>query len=255
MGDPGGNIRIIQEMKYNLIRHPKILTGKKIMPLNPEKIHAICFDMDGTLSDSDDVMVARFFRLLKPFDFLFPRRQTARIARRLVMAIEAPANFLMGVPDIFGLDEPIAWLIDLIYRKVEQKPKKNFMLVSGVKEMLAELSRRYPLAVVSARDACITSAFLEQFELLPYFSCIATAQTCKHTKPFPDPILWAAREMEVSPESCLMVGDTTVDMRAARAAGAQKLGVLCGFGERHELQKAGADMILTTTSELVQVLL
>lgn len=35
------------------------------MPLNAEKIRAICFDVDGTLSDTDDVMVARFSRLLK----------------------------------------------------------------------------------------------------------------------------------------------------------------------------------------------
>jgi HAD superfamily hydrolase (TIGR01509 family) len=223
------------------------------MPLYQEIIRAICFDMDGTLSDSDDVMVARFSRLLKPFHFLFPRRETTRIARRIVMAIEAPANFLMGVPDIFGLDEPLAWLINLIYRKVGHKPKKVFLLVPGVKEMLAELSKRFPLAVVSARDARTTNAFLEQFGLLPYFKCIATAQTCRHTKPFPDPILWAAKEMGVPPEACLMVGDTTVDMRAGRAAGAQKIGVLCGFGEKHELQKAGADMILTTTEELVQI--
>ena len=161
----------------------------------------------------------------------------------------------MGIPDIFGLDEPLAWLIDLIYRKVGYKPKKNFLLVSGVKEMLAHLSSRYPLAIVRARDACTTNAFLVQFGLLPYFRCVATAPTCEHTKPFPDPILWSAHEMGVSPESCLMVGDTTVDMRTGRAAGAQKVGVLCGFGERPELQKAGADMILTTTDELVQVLL
>jgi phosphoglycolate phosphatase-like HAD superfamily hydrolase len=225
------------------------------MPLNQEKIRAICFDMDGTLSDSDDVMVARFSLLLKPFHFLFPNQQADHLARRLVMAIEAPGNFLMGIPDIFGLDEPIARLIDLTYRKAGHKPKKRFLLMSGVKEMLAELSGRYPLAVISARDARTTNAFLEQFGLVPYFRCIATAQTCKHTKPFPDPLLWAAQQMGISPESCLMVGDTSVDMRAGRAAGTQKVGVLCGFGERHELQKAGADMILTTTAELVQVLL
>jgi HAD superfamily hydrolase (TIGR01549 family) len=225
-----------------------------IMPLNVEIIRAICFDVDGTLSDSDDVMVARLSLQLKPFHFLYPKQQTAHVARRLVMAIEAPGNFLMSIPDIFGLDEPLAWLMDLIYRKVGHKPKK-FFLVSGVKEMLAELSRHYPLAVVSARDARTTNAFLEQFRLLPYFKSVATAQTCRHTKPFPDPILWAAQEMGVSPESCLMVGDTTVDMRAGRAAGAQIVGVLCGFGERPELQKAGADMILATTEELVQVLL
>jgi HAD superfamily hydrolase (TIGR01509 family) len=161
----------------------------------------------------------------------------------------------MGIPDIFGLDEPLARLTDLVYRKVGYQPKKKFLLVSGVRELLTELGKHYPLAMVSARDARTTDAFLEQFGLHPYFKCVATAQTCRHTKPFPDPILWAAREMGVSPVSCLMVGDTTVDMRAGRAAGAQIVAVLCGFGERPELQKAGADMILATTEELAQVLL
>ena len=51
-----------------------------------------------------------------------------------------------------------------------------------------------------------------------------------------------------------MVGDTTVDIRAGKSAGAQTVGVLCGFGEEDELRKRGADMILTSTAELVQVL-
>jgi len=224
------------------------------MPLHVSRIRAICFDVDGTLSDTDDVMVAKLARFLKPFHFLFRKQATARLARRFVMAIEAPANFLIGLPDIFGLDGPLAWLIDFVYRTVGHKPKKNFLLITGVKEMLAELGRHYPLAIVSARDARTTNVFLEQFSLLPYFKCIATAQTCKHTKPFPDPILWIAAELGVSPEACLMVGDTSVDIRAGKAAGAQTVGVLCGFGEEPELRHRGADMILATTPELVQVL-
>jgi phosphoglycolate phosphatase-like HAD superfamily hydrolase len=96
--------------------------------------------------------------------------------------------------------------------------------------------------------------FLNQFNLAPYFKCIATDQTCEHTKPFPDPIFWAAKEMGTPPDACLMVGDTTVDIRAGKAAGAQTVGVLCGFGEEGELRKYGADMILTSPAELVQVL-
>lgn len=224
------------------------------MPLHVSRIRAICFDVDGTLSDTDDVMVEKFARLLKPFHFLFPKRKSARLARRILMAIEAPANFLIGIPDLLGLDNVFFVLADWLARNSRRKPRK-FLMIPGVKGMLAELSQHYPLAVVSARDTRTTKLFLEQFDLLQYFKCIATAQTCKHTKPFPDPILWAAEEMEVSPEACLMVGDTTVDMRAGSAAGAQKVGVLCGFGERHELQKVGADMILSTTAELVQLLL
>ena len=52
-----------------------------------------------------------------------------------------------------------------------------------------------------------------------------------------------------------MIGDTTVDMRAGKSAGAQIVGVLCGFGEEPELRKKGADMILKSTPELVELLL
>jgi phosphoglycolate phosphatase-like HAD superfamily hydrolase len=169
------------------------------------------------------------------------------------MAIEAPANSLIAIPDRLGLDNILFALADWLARNSRKKPG-NFLMIPGVKEMLAKLSQRYPLAVVSARDNRTTKDFLIQFNLLQYFKCIATAQTCKHTKPFPDPILWAAEEMGVSPEACLMVGDTTVDMRAASAAGAQKVGVLCGFGEEPELRRCDAEMILTTTAELVDVL-
>ena len=225
----------------------------KLMPLHISRIRAICFDVDGTLSDTDNVLVEKLAHLLKLFHFLFPKKKTGRLARRIVMAIEAPANFLIGIPDLLGFDSLFFALVDFLARNSRKKPGK-FLIIPGVKEMLAELSQHYPLAVVSARDTLTTELFLEQFDLLKYFKCIATAQTCKHTKPFPDPILWAAQKMEVPPEACLMVGDTTVDMRAGSAAGTQNVGVLCGFGEMNELHKYGADMILTTSAELVQVL-
>jgi len=46
------------------------------------------------------------------------------------------------------------------------------------------------------------------------------------------------------------VGDTTVDIRAGRTAGAQTVGVLCGFGARRELERAGADLILPSVADL-----
>jgi phosphoglycolate phosphatase len=59
--------------------------------------------------------------------------------------------------------------------------------------------------------------------------------------------------MGVKPEECLMIGDTTVDIRAGKAAGAQALGVLCGFGEEPELRQLGADLILNSTSDLTEL--
>jgi len=109
--------------------------------------------------------------------------------------------------------------------------------------------------VVSARDEQGTMRFLNQFDLAKYFDVVVTGQSAEHTKPYPDPILFAAKKLNVKPEECLMIGDTTVDMRVGKSAGAQTVGVLCGFGEEPELIKFGANLILKNTSELAETLL
>jgi phosphoglycolate phosphatase-like HAD superfamily hydrolase len=110
------------------------------------------------------------------------------------------------------------------------------------------------MSIVSTRTEKSSMGFLNAFELLRFFPIVATALTCPHTKPYSDPVLWAAEKMGLPPENCLMIGDTVVDVRAGRAAGAQTVGVLCGFGTENELRRAGADLILETTAELANVL-
>jgi N-acetyl-D-muramate 6-phosphate phosphatase len=189
--------------------------------------------------------VARFFPR-----FLF--RDPDHSARRFVMWIEAPGNALLGIADTIGLDDEIAAFIDWLSRHRKMSSKK-FLLIPGVDEMLMLLKGRYPMSVVSARDEKGTMRFLEQFDLVKYFDVIVTGQSVEHTKPYPDPLLFAARKMGVQPEECLMIGDTTVDMRAGKSAGAQTVGVLCGFGEEAELRRMGADLILKNTSDLAGI--
>lgn len=220
------------------------------MTLDIPRIKALCFDVDGTLSDTDDVYVHRIARFFPKFLFKDPDHA----ARRFVMWVEAPGNALLGLTDTIGLDDEIIALIDWMSRH-QKRSAKMFWLIPGVDEMLKQLKGRYPMSVVSARDEKGTMRFLEQFDLVRYFDAVITGQSAEHTKPYPDPILLAAQKMGVQPGECLMIGDTTVDMRAGKSAGAQTVGVLCGFGEEPELRKKGADMILKTTSELTELLL
>jgi HAD superfamily hydrolase (TIGR01549 family) len=220
------------------------------MTLDIPRIKALCFDVDGTLSDTDDVYVHKVERFFPKFLFKDPKHS----ARRFVMWVEAPGNALLGLTDTIGLDDEIIALIDWLSRH-QKRSSKTFWLIPGVDEMLTQLKGRYPMSVVSARDEKGTMRFLEQFNLVQYFDAVITGQSAEHTKPYPDPIHLAAQKMGVKPEECLMIGDTTVDMRAGKSAGAQTAGVLCGFGEEPELKKQGADMILKTTSELTGLLL
>ncbi|MBI3170710.1 MAG: HAD family hydrolase [Chloroflexi bacterium] len=219
------------------------------MPLDVSKIKALCFDVDGTLSDTDDLYVQKVSKFFPRFLFKDPDHA----ARRFVMWVEAPGNALLGLADTLHLDDEMVAVIHWLNRR-RKHPSKGFLLVPGVDAMLKHLHGRYPMSVVSARDEKGTLAFLEQYDLVKYFDVIVTGLSARFTKPYPDPILLAAQKMNVAPENCLMIGDTTVDIRAGKSAGAQTLGVLCGFGEEPELRHFGADEIVEDTTKLLDLL-
>lgn len=219
------------------------------MSLDLNRIKALCFDVDGTLSDTDDLYTQKVTRF-------FPRpifNDPSRAARRFVMWMEAPGNALLGLADTVGLDDEMVAVIHWLSLRRKHSPKK-FLLVPGVDEMLKQLHGRFPMSVVSARDERGTMTFLEQFGLVKYFDAVITGLSAPHTKPYPDPVLLAAQKMNVPPQNCLMIGDTTVDIRAGRSARAQTVGVLCGFGEEAELRRMGADEVLQDTTKLLGLL-
>jgi phosphoglycolate phosphatase-like HAD superfamily hydrolase len=52
-----------------------------------------------------------------------------------------------------------------------------------------------------------------------------------------------------------MIGDTVSDIQAGKRAGAQTVGVLCGFGEEKELRQSEADLVINNTTEIVSLLI
>jgi phosphoglycolate phosphatase-like HAD superfamily hydrolase len=224
------------------------------MAIDFNRVKAVCFDVDGTLSDTDDQFVNNLSGYFKPARFIFHNLEVLPMARKLVMFTEGPGNWLYGVADKLGLDNKIVALGDRLYEIGIGETAEPYSLIDGVWLMLATLRNRYPLSIISNRGQKSTLRFLFQFELVPFFTAVATSQTCRHAKPYPDPIFWAADKMGVTAASCLMVGDTVTDILAGKRAGAQTAGVLCGFGDENELRQAGADAILKNTAELIDLI-
>jgi len=169
------------------------------------------------------------------------------------MVTESPMNGLYHMMDHLSLDDNFARLYSRLSKNRKKRPAP-FQVMQGAEELLAVVKERYPLTVVSARDEISTSRFLEQFDLTRFFVEVVTSQTCEYTKPFPHPVRHAAQSMGLAPHECLMIGDTTVDVLAGKSAGAQTVGLLCGFGTEKELRKAGADVVLRDLGELKQLL-
>jgi phosphoglycolate phosphatase-like HAD superfamily hydrolase len=220
------------------------------MPLDVTRIKAVCFDVDGTLSDTDNEWVDRISRMMGWMEFAVKQQERARLARWLVMATESPMNALYHWADHLSLDDNFARLF--AKRAGRAKARKHpFWLMDGTVELLDLLFPRMPLSVVTARDEMTTMRFIDSFDLKKYFKLIVSSQTCEHTKPFPAPVLHAAKHMGISPENCVMIGDTTVDIIAGRDAGAQTIGLLCGFGTEKELRRAGADLIVNELRDIL----
>ncbi len=219
------------------------------MPIDLQRVKGLCFDVDGTISDTDDVWVERITRILSPRGKPDKARRARRIARWLIMFTESPMNLMYYWMDSLSLDDNFARLFERIARQ-NKGEKTHFMLMDGTRELLDSAVKHYPLTVVSARDARTTDEFLRQHSIQDHFVEVVTNLTCEHTKPYPDPVQHAAASMDLPAEACLMIGDTTVDILAGKRAGAQTVGLLCGFGTEGELRRAGADAILNDLREL-----
>lgn len=235
------------------------------MTLDLTRVRALCFDVDGTIADTDDHLVAQLSALLDRVPLVTGRR-AERMARQVVMAAAPSVNAAYGLLDRSGLDVPVARLRERLRdarargadpahtRNLEALDEVPHDMMAGVREMLVMLAEHFPMSTISTGGAPRVDRFLVHYEVRELFSAVVGAQTTRRMKPHPEPLLFAANAMGVAPAECLMIGDTSVDMRTGAAAGAQTVGVLCGFGTEDELRAAGAGLILRTTSDLLAVL-
>jgi len=213
-------------------------------------VRAILFDLDGTLLNTDNMLVERIARRLRPPRLLRWLYDSQRLARRIVMATESPLNIAVTVLDILGLDRKFFSLGEWLRRAYGQREPSRYEAIDGVTRFVRASSQKYDLAIVTTRNRADTHEFLEQFDLEDCFKAIVTRQDVRRLKPHPEPVVHAARALGVSPQECIVVGDTTVDVRAGKRAGALTVGVLCGFGERPEMERLSPDLILGVTPEL-----
>jgi HAD superfamily hydrolase (TIGR01509 family) len=235
------------------------------MALDLSRVRALCFDVDGTIADTDDHLVAQLAVLLDGVPLVSGRR-AERLARQVVMGAETPVHAAYALLDRLGLDVPVSRLRSRIRaarargadpahtRNLEAIDEVPHDMMAGVQEMLVTLAGRFPMSTISTGTAARVDRFLQHYGVREHFVAVVGAQTTRRMKPHPEPLIFAAQAMGVDPASCLMIGDTTIDIRTGVAAGAQTVGVLCGFGTEGELRRTGADLILRTTSDLLAVL-
>lgn len=220
---------------------------------HPE-LKAVLFDLDGTLVVTANRWTERLARRLEWLKRVLPRVKPQRAARRLINGLEFVTTYGMLWLEHFGVGSSFFGLADQIRRSKGLATRAASTLIPGTQDLLERLSQRYLLAVVTTRQRTEAEAFLVAANIARFFQVVITRQDVWHIKPHPAPVRKAAQQLGVQVTSCLMVGDTTMDIRSARRAGARAIGVLTGYDEGDELRRAGAERVLASAAELVAYL-
>lgn len=215
-------------------------------------IAAILFDLDGTLIETDDHAVERLARRLKRVRRFLPDGDTTRAARRLIMHNHDFLNRWLVLLDRLGWDRRIIGLAMRLGLLDDRSNRVSVTPVAGTVEMLTRLTGRYKLAIVSTRPEADLRAYIDQQGLTGCVQAVVGSDSTQRIKPHPEPVLRALALLNVGARQAVMVGDTTVDIEAARAASVLAIGVLCGFGEPKDF--TNADVVLESTADLADLL-
>ncbi|MEM7342828.1 MAG: HAD-IA family hydrolase [Chloroflexota bacterium] len=177
---------------------------------------ALIFDHDGTLIDTE----TQDFRSCQ---VVFAEQGVTLTAEKWA---ETVVGRFGGYDLIF--DELVAekggdLTRDYLWTRLRASWRKNFddsTLMPYVAELIPNLkSAGYRLAVATASDAQWANRWLTQFALIDYFEVIATKDNVTNNKPAPDVYLYAAEQLAVQPEKCLVFEDSLAGVQAAKAAG------------------------------------
>ena len=126
-------------------------------------------------------------------------------------------------------------------------------LFSGVKELLHGLDQLHVTwGIITNKAERFTTPLIPQIGL-ENAACVISGDTTAHAKPHPEPLLEAARRIQISPSECWYVGDDLRDIQAAQAANMTSIAAAWGYCGAMEPTHWKADAILDSPLELLEL--
>jgi pyrophosphatase PpaX len=208
-------------------------------------INTILFDLDGTLIDTNELIISTYLHTLEKY---FP----GQYGREDVLPFLGPT-----LHEVFGNMDP---------EKVEEMvlDYRTFNLANhdalvkefeGVIETVETLkSKGYKLAIVTTKREDVALKGMRLMKLDSFFDVVVAYDHVKKVKPDPEPIMLALEQLNAKPEEAMMVGDNFHDILAGKNAGTKTVGVAWSIKGREYIAKYEPDYILETMPDLLKVL-
>lgn len=186
-------------------------------------IHAIVFDFDGVLADSEPLHLRTYQEVLAPLGITLTRDDYyANLLGYDDVGVFTEVGKAAGVA--FD-DAQVAALIVEKARVFDDVIAATDVLYPGAVECIERMAAAYPLGIASGALKPEIIAVLRRARLDHHFRFIVSAEDTRRSKPAPDPYLRAAALHGLPPESCLAVEDSRWGIDSARIAGLRTVAI------------------------------
>ena len=210
-------------------------------------VQAVLFDLDGTLIDSAPGLgfAADMMRTKRGLPSLAQGKYRPMAGAGARGMISVALGKTAADPEFEALKEEF-------FTTYEACMLSHCQLFFGVAEMLDSLSLRgLKWGIVTNKSKRFTLPIVASIKNFDSAKTVISGDTTAFTKPHPEPLFEAARQLGVEPSQCIYVGDDKRDIDAAKAAGMASYAAAWGYLGEHALQTWQADVYLNAPGELL----
>ncbi|HEY0180864.1 MAG TPA: phosphoglycolate phosphatase [Dokdonella sp.] len=208
-------------------------------------LHAVLFDLDGTLVDSAPDLIAAVQALCAELGA--PPPDAAAV--REVVSAGGRAMLRRGLPgaDDTMIDQWLPRFLDLYAVRISAQTR----LYDGIAEALAGFEARgLRWGIVTNKPGWLARPLLEQLGLSGRCAALVSGDSLAVKKPDPAPVLRACELAGVDARATAFVGDDRRDVQAGRAAGALTVAAAWGYLDGGDPAEWGADLVVATPAAL-----
>ena len=214
----------------------------------------IMIDVDGTLVDSVPDLSWCLDETLKRVG-LSPRGEASArewVGNGVIRIVERGIANDLNAPHDAAIFKEAMPIFRALYAENTSVRSK---LYDGVREGIDYLkSTGIKLGCITNKDAEFTHPILKDLGLWEDFEIVISGDTLPKKKPDPMPLLHGAKELGVKPENSLMLGDSTSDVKAARAANFEIICMSYGYNHGDDIRDSYPDAVIDSMTELREMI-